>query len=111
MIISCRCVGHVWNRGWWIGWNNSTDIQFANVDWLIILLDFLLLFVYDSLVVGLLLSYPVDVRRVDLVPGRHVLFHARRHARLFAAREGAAGLGDAFLEAVFLEFLQNNNAM
>lgn len=57
------------------------------------------------LVVSLLLSYPVDVRSIDLVPSRHVLFHAAGHAGLFAAGEGAAGLGDAFFEAVFLEFL------
>lgn len=68
--------------------------------------SFLILFsIIESLVVSLLLSYPVDVRRVDLVPGGHVLFHARRHARLFAAGERAAGLGDALFEAVLLEFL------
>lgn len=68
--------------------------------------SFLILFIIiKSLVVSLLLSYPVDVRRVDLVPGCHVLLHARRHARLFAAGERAAGLGDALFEAVLLEFL------
>lgn len=68
--------------------------------------SFLILFVIiESLVVSLLLSYPVDVRRVDLIPSGHVLFHARRHARLFAAGERAAGLGDALFEAVLLEFL------
>lgn len=59
----------------------------------------------DSLVVALLLAYAVDVGRVDLVPGSHVLFHARRHALLFAAREGGTGLGNALVEAVVLEFL------
>lgn len=57
------------------------------------------------LLVALLLAYAVDVRRVDLVPGGHVLFHARSHALLLAARERCAGLGDALVEAVVLEFL------
>lgn len=54
---------------------------------------------------SLLLANSADVGRVDLVPGRHVLFDAGRHAALFCAREGAAGLGDAFLEAIVLKFL------
>ena len=58
-------------------------------------------------VVGLLLLDPADVRGVDLVPGGHVLLHARGHAGLLAAGEGAAGLGDALLEAVLLEFLRH----
>lgn len=65
---------------------------------------FVIRFIY-ILVVSLLLSYSVDVRSIDLIPSCHVLLHAGSHAGLFAAGERAAGLGDAFLEAVFLEFL------
>lgn len=60
-----------------------------------------------QLLVALLLAYPVDVGRVDLVPCSHVLLHASRHACLLAARESAAGLGNALVEAVLLEFLED----
>lgn len=56
----------------------------------------------------LLSSYAVDERRVDLVPCLHVLLHACRDACLFAAGEGGAGLGNALLEAVLLDFLEVN---
>lgn len=58
-------------------------------------------------VVGLFLLDPADVGGVDLVPGGHVLLHAGGHAGLLAAGEGAAGLGDALVEAILLEFLRN----
>lgn len=56
--------------------------------------------------VALLLADASNVGRVDLVPGGHVLFHARGDAGLVALGEGAAGLQDALFEAVVLQFLQ-----
>ena len=61
--------------------------------------------VRDALVANLLL-YPPDVGRVDLVPRRHVLLHALGQARLLAAGEGGARLGDAAFEALFVDVLQ-----
>jgi hypothetical protein len=55
---------------------------------------------------ALLLLYPRHVLLADRVPRAHVLLHARLEAALFAAGERCAGLGDAALEAVFVEFLQ-----
>jgi hypothetical protein len=60
---------------------------------------------YKYLVVSLLLSYPVDVGRIDLIPSCHVLLHAGSHASLLAAGERTAGLRNALFEAVLLEFL------
>lgn len=53
-----------------------------------------------------LLLYPPDVRRIDLVPCRHVFLHARCEACLLAAREGAARLGDTALEALLVDVLE-----
>ena len=50
--------------------------------------------------------YPRDVLLADGVPGAHVLLHAALEAALLAARQRSAGLGDAALEAVFVEFLE-----
>jgi hypothetical protein len=41
------------------------------------------------------------------VPGAHVLLHAVLEAALFAAGERGAGLDDAALEAVLVEFLES----
>lgn len=49
--------------------------------------------------------YPADVLLADCVPCAHVFFHACREAVFFAFGEGCAGLGNAALEAVFVEFL------
>ena len=62
------------------------------------------LYVRQGVIANLLL-YPADVCRVHLVPGRHVLLHALFHARLLAARQGAAGLGNAPLEALLVDVL------
>lgn len=59
---------------------------------------------HDASGTGLSL-YAVDVLLGDDVPGRHVLFHALRVAGRFARGQGGTGLGDAALEAVFVEFL------
>ena len=57
---------------------------------------------------GLLSAQPVDVGRVGVVPGGHVLLHAGGHAGLLAARERASGLRYALFETVLLEFLDEN---
>ena len=57
--------------------------------------------------VVLLLPYSIDVGGIDLVPCSHVFLHACCHAGLFAAGQGAAGLWDAFFEAVLLKFLKS----
>lgn len=53
----------------------------------------------------LLLSYPLDVCGVHLVPCDHVLVDTVGEARLLAARDGGPGRGDAPLEAVLVHFL------
>lgn len=50
--------------------------------------------------------YPADILLADCVPCAHVLFHACREAVFFAFGEGRAGLGDAALKAVLVEFLR-----
>jgi len=59
---------------------------------------------HDATRTGLSL-YAVDVLLGDDVPGRHVFLHALRVAGRLARRQGRSGLGDAALEAVFVEFL------
>lgn len=49
--------------------------------------------------------YPGDVGRVDVIPSIDVLLHAIGEAGLLAARDRRAGLRDAALEAVLVEFL------
>ena len=56
---------------------------------------------------GALLLYPGDVLLADGIPGAHVLLHAALEAALFAAGERGAGLDDAALEAVLVEFLES----
>lgn len=63
-----------------------------------------ILCVREVLVANLLL-YPLNVGRVHHVPGRHVLLHALRQARLLAARQGAARLRHAALEALLVDVL------
>lgn len=55
---------------------------------------------------GLLLLYPRHILRANRVPRAHVFLHARLDAALLAARQRGAGLGDAALEAVLVEFLR-----
>jgi hypothetical protein len=50
--------------------------------------------------------YSAHVLLADCVPCAHVLLHACREAVLLAFRERGSGLGDAALEAVFVEFLE-----
>lgn len=52
--------------------------------------------------------YSPDVGLVDEVPRGHVLLHAMCDAGLFAAGDGATGLGDALVEAIFVDFLVDN---
>jgi hypothetical protein len=60
---------------------------------------------------ALLLLYPADVLLADGVPGGHVFLHARADAGLFAAGHGGAGLGDAVLETVLVDFLTGNKLL
>lgn len=55
--------------------------------------------------------YPRNILFADGVPCAHVLFHACCEAVFFAFGEGCAGLGDAALEAVFVEFLECVNML
>lgn len=52
--------------------------------------------------------YPRNILFRNRVPRTHVLFHARREARLFAFGERGSGLGNAALEAVFVELLDEH---
>lgn len=52
-----------------------------------------------------LLLYPRNILLANGVPRAHVFLHAVLEAALFAAGERGARLGDAALEAVFVEFL------
>lgn len=45
------------------------------------------------------LAYPRDKRRVDQVPGLHVLFQTAGHAAGLGAGQGGGGLGYALFEA------------
>lgn len=54
----------------------------------------------------LLLLDSVDIGRVHLVPGGHVLLHACGGARLLAAGQSLSGLGNALFEANLLEILR-----
>jgi hypothetical protein len=60
-------------------------------------------------VLGLSL-YPRNVLLGDGVPCAHVLLHAGREASLLALGQRCAGLGDAALEAVLVEFLGARSA-
>jgi hypothetical protein len=58
-----------------------------------------------------LFLYPCNILLAHGVPCTHVLLHARREAGFFAFGEGGTGLGDAALEAVFVEFLSVKSAL
>jgi len=53
----------------------------------------------------LLLLYSRNILPADEIPAGHVLLHARAEASFLAAGDGGAGLWDAALEAVFVNFL------
>lgn len=54
--------------------------------------------------------YPTNILPRNGVPRRHVLLHALREARFFLTGQRAAGGGDAFFEAVHVEFLSGLSA-
>jgi len=55
-----------------------------------------------------LLSDPRNVALASDVPQRNVLLHACRQTAFFGGREGRTGGGDAFVEAVLVDFLHSS---